>query len=336
MIAIPLTKPILEHNSFMDIGLQAIPGLTSLVAYLVCPKSRAPRSGLSTRESTSRPTMMKRIFALAILCVVTAASQGTNGPATAQQTLDWASIFQDAVVHDSAINDRARDRMFNEIMPKLLNGEASLTAAEVPRIVEQLNRKEDGIRLQASALFVVLAQFRQDSAVVLSSALPALNDHVHDSFPRVRTNSLNAVCHLNPVIPTEELQFLIRLMNDPDESLANRAVLGIARTTSSRPEATDAIERALSRSDSPGRRLAAIQAVGATHVTDSRVVEMLGNLLTERDRNTVRTALISIRQLGIRAITPNLPQLTRLAETSDDKELATLAQQIVDEQNYKH
>src|SRR5579883_2548559 len=59
------------------------------------------------------------------------------------QTIDWAKNFQDVVANDRAANDRARDEMFNEILPKLLKEDASLAAAEVPGLVEQLNRKED-------------------------------------------------------------------------------------------------------------------------------------------------------------------------------------------------
>jgi len=36
------------------------------------------------------------------------------------QTIDWAKNFQDVVANDRAANDRARDEMFNEILPMRL------------------------------------------------------------------------------------------------------------------------------------------------------------------------------------------------------------------------
>ncbi|HZS52752.1 MAG TPA: hypothetical protein VFA65_00005, partial [Bryobacteraceae bacterium] len=96
-------------------------------------------------------------------------------------------IFDEAVIPDRAVNDRARDRMFNEIMPKLTANDGSFLAAEIGGIVAQLDRKNDGIRQQASGVLSVLAQFRPDSSSTLAPAFSALMVHVRDTAPRIRT-----------------------------------------------------------------------------------------------------------------------------------------------------
>lgn len=251
-------------------------------------------------------------------------------PVSFSQTLDWGKIFQDAVVRDPTTNDRARDRMFNEIMPKLLNGDASFTAAEVAGIARQLNTKEDGVRQQASGVLSVLAQFRPDSAAVLAQALSVLMDHVGDSAPRVQTNSLNALCSLRPGIPSEEVQFLISLMGDRDERLGDQAVFGVARMADSRADAMEAIEKALSKDSLPDRRIAAIRAITAAHLTSPTVLARLGELLG--DSTVARETLEAISNLGDVAIKENLDQLDRFVQTSDSNDLVAAAKQLIERQ----
>lgn len=272
---------------------------------------------------------MRRVlsfFSCTVLLCLTA-------PFLLSQGLDWAKIFEDAVVRDRAINDRARNRMFTNIMPKLLNEEPSLVAAEIPKIAQQLNRKEAGIRQQASGIILVLAQFRPDSASVLSSAFPALRDHVQDLEPRIRTNSLSALCFLRPDIPPEQLEFLIHLMEGKDESSAYRAAFGVARMADLRSDAAGAIDKALSQNDSPGRKIAAIQALGAAHVMSENIVSRLGTVLTDRDTMARRAALQAISALGVPAIRANLTQLNQLAATSSDSELVVLSRRLIERQS---
>ena len=252
------------------------------------------------------------------------------------QTIDWAKNFQDVVANDRAANDRARDEMFNEILPKLLKEDPSLAAAEVPGLVEQLNRKEDKIRLQASAIILVLAQFRSDSATVLARAIPALMNHVQDSVPRIRTNSLNALCTLRPDIPHEELQFLIQLAEGQDDQLASRALFGLARMADSHVDAANAIEAALLRG-SPNRKLSAIRALPAAgRPIPQQLVSRLGDLLIEDNTQIVSAALEAIGRLGLSAIRLNLIQLNQLAETSADVRLADAARQLIARQYSPH
>lgn len=274
-------------------------------------------------------SIMKRCAAISLLIF-------TGSTLAPCREFDWAKLFQDAVVRDPATNDHARDQFFNQIMPKLLNEELSLAAEEIPGIVVQLNREDDGIRVQASAVLSVLAQLRPDSATVLSQAFPALMDRVQDSVPRIRINSLNALCYLRPGIPAEEIQFLIRMMDNRDELLASRATFGVARMASLRADADDAMDSALSQTDSPNRRLAAIRAMLPAHVTSPRLVSRLGGLLGDKDTEVIRAALQAIQELGIPAITANLNQLNQLAETSGDKEVTDLARQLIERQSSIH
>jgi hypothetical protein len=252
------------------------------------------------------------------------------------QHVNWAKNFEDAVTNDPAVKDRARDEMFHDILPKLTTEEASLAAAEIPGLAEQLNRKEDKIRLQASAILAALAPSRPDSVTVLAAALPALMDHAQDSVPRIRANSIRALTFLRPDIPAEELQFLIRMMDGNDQALAEEAALGIARMAGSHPDAADAIDRAVSQNDRPGVRLAAIRVLPVAQPIPPRLVSRLGELLTDADPKVVRASLEAISRAGISVITANLNQLNQVAETSSDKELAQFARQLIERANSPH
>src|SRR5579875_1807379 len=173
--------------------------------------------------------------------------------------------------------------------------------------------------------------------VVGRSLQPMLTtmNHVQDSVPRIRTNSLNDLCTLRPDIPHEELQFLIQLAEGQDDQLASRALFGLARMADSHVDAANAIEAALLRG-SPSRKLAAIRALAAAHVTAPRLLTRLGGLLTDGNPEMVRAALQSIAELGIPAISANPNELNQLAETSQDKYLADSAKQLIERQRVAH
>jgi hypothetical protein len=252
------------------------------------------------------------------------------------QHVNWAKNFEDAVSNDPAVQDRARDEMFHDILPKLTTEEASLAAAEIPGLAEQLNRKENKIRLQASAILAALAPSRPDSVTVLAVALPALMDHAQDSVLRIRRNSVSALCLLRPDIPDEELRFLIRVMDGNDQSLAAEAAFGVARMAGSRPDAADALYRAISQNDRPNLRFAAIRVIPAAQPIPPRLISELGELLVDRDAKVVRASLEAISRAGVSVITANLNQLNQVAETSSDKELAQFARQLIERANSPH
>src|SRR5579875_3581012 len=117
------------------------------------------------------------------------------------QTLDWAKIFKEAVVRNRAINDRARDRMLNEIAPKLLSQDPSFASEEMPGIAMQLNSDDSGIRQQASGVLSVLAQFRPDSASVLSRAFPILMGTFTTQRQECESTRLMLCAFLGPKFP---------------------------------------------------------------------------------------------------------------------------------------
>ncbi len=245
------------------------------------------------------------------------------------QSLDWGKIFDEAVIPDRAVNDRARDRMFNEIMPKLTANDGSFLAAEIGGIVAQLDRKNDGIRQQASGVLSVLAQFRPDSSSTLAPAFSALMVHVRDTAPRIRTNSLNALCALRPEIPEEQMQFLIKLASDSDESLASRALFGVARMASFRIAASEAMNKSLLQTDPYDRRMAAVRAIAAARVTSPALVRSLGSLLDDKDATLVHTILEAMEELGGSAIAANIDQLNHVINASSDSESVALARRLV-------
>jgi len=126
---------------------------------------------------------------------------GTAAIAAPQQ--DWAKLFDRLNSRDRAISDPARTEIATVTLPKLGEGKPELVTAEIPGLVAQLNRSDnDGARRQAIAFLMVIAQFRTDSATVLSGALSALIEHAQDdSLPEIRRNSVQALALLNPSIP---------------------------------------------------------------------------------------------------------------------------------------
>ncbi len=113
-----------------------------------------------------------------------------------------------------------------------------------------------------------LGQIRQDSAEVLAAAVPALMTHVHDSGRRIRLNSVNTLSGLNPELPDDVLQFLVKLLGESDDTLAGSALFGIARSSDKHSDAAAALAKTLTQNDSAVRKLAAIQSMQAAHVTN--------------------------------------------------------------------
>lgn len=115
------------------------------------------------------------------------------------------------------------------------------------------------------------------------------------------------------------------------EDLAISAVSGVARMADARSEAADAVEKA-TESHSTARRVAAMKAIGGANVTGAKLVSRLGTLLNDHDDGIVRAALAAIGNLGAAAIRLNSPQIEELAENSSNKELVTLAHELLKQQ----
>ncbi|MGA8028286.1 MAG: hypothetical protein WB992_14175 [Bryobacteraceae bacterium] len=88
-----------------------------------------------------------------------------------------------------------------------------------------------------------------------------------------------------------------------------------------------ALDKALS--DTPARKTAAIKAIGAAVVSDPRLESRMGNLLADKDDGVVKAALETLERLSGPAISLNSVQIRRVAETSNNKELAALAHQLL-------
>ena len=127
-------------------------------------------------------------------------------------------------------------------------------------------------------------------------------DHARDPKTRIRYNSVNALAVLQPGIPDDVLQFLVQLMDDPDDRVSIGALHGVLRMSGSNPSAADAVEKALSRSDPRNSRLTIIKVVGESHIDAPRVCIKLGGLLKDPDANVVGASLMAINRLGKPAI----------------------------------
>ena len=261
------------------------------------------------------------------LLIMSAGFLAAAWPSACHQ-VDWAKLFEDLSSGNPALVHAATERFVDVIAPEAMTEKPESLAAEMPAVVTQLNRQEDAIRTRASGLLAVLAQLRPDSAVVLSAAIPALIDHAQDPVGEVSRNALSTLCMLRPVIPHPALQFLVSLVEGQNESLAIAASSGVARMADARVEAADALEKAIEVS-STRRKIAVIGAIGDASVTDARLVSRLGTLLANHDETVVRAALDSMGKLGSHAITLNSPQISNLADTSSDKDLAGIARQLL-------
>ena len=140
---------------------------------------------------------------------------GTAAIAAPQQ--DWATLFDRLNSRDRAISDPARAEIATVTLPKLGEGKPELVAAEIPGLVAQLNRSDnDGARRQAIAFLALVAEYRADSATVLSGALSALIEHAQDDpLPEIRKNSVQALASLNPNIPERAIAELMCPYREP-------------------------------------------------------------------------------------------------------------------------
>jgi hypothetical protein len=250
-------------------------------------------------------------------------------PNLVAQSIDWATLFEGATIRNPATNDSVREKMTGEVLPQLFQDDAVVLSGELPGLLVQFKRKDDAIRLQASAVLLVLAQFRPDSAAALGPAVPVLIDHVQDAVPRIRKNSVNTLSSLNPVIPVKVLHLLLKLLDGSDEPLADAAAYGVARMVDSSADASSSLIRILSQKGPTEKKIAVIKGISAARVTDTKTLANLANALEDKDEVVVAATLQAISALGPQAIGLNLRQITGIAEISSDKDDAALARQLV-------
>lgn len=247
------------------------------------------------------------------------------------QEIDWASIVRDLTSTDSALREATFEALVDKIHPKLCKEEGPLLEAEIPGLVDQLSQKGNVARLQASGILYTIGQCRSDSEITLARAIPALVDHAkNDSFERIRGNSIRTLVDLKPNIPNEVFSFLVGVMKGYDDNLAVLATYGVARRASPGSEAEELLSEALSQRKSIGRKKAAINALLYGGVTDPLLMNRLGAVLNDPDPSVVKIALNVISHLGTRAIEPNRQQLSSLASSSQDAEIAAVAKHLAE------
>ncbi|MGA8028285.1 MAG: hypothetical protein WB992_14170 [Bryobacteraceae bacterium] len=137
---------------------------------------------------------MRRSLAVVILLC--------SGVAVAFPQLDWAKLFDRLTSRDRAISDAARAEIAT-VLPRLVEEKPELVIGEIAGLVAQLNRSDNDVARKGAAAFLTLiAEFRQDSATVLSGALSDLIEHAqNDPLPEIRKDSVLALASLNPSIP---------------------------------------------------------------------------------------------------------------------------------------
>ena len=141
--------------------------------------------------------------------------------------------------------------------------EAALEKADVSPLKSLLGSEKSQMRLQASATLLAFGECRSDSADVLSALIPDFVLHAEDQASRVALNSVNTMGMLRPDIPSDALRCLIRVLGGTNEDLAAMATRGVARMATNSPDATQALDSALSQHRSASLQLAAIQAISA-------------------------------------------------------------------------
>jgi HEAT repeat protein len=252
------------------------------------------------------------------------------------QQIDWANFFRDLVSRDHAVQNAALEKMANDILPKLCSGKAELIAPEIPGLIKEMEDSNPEVRVETSAFLFTMARFRPDSEIVLAAAIPVFMDHAqHDTESQTRRNCANALAELKPEVPAQALPLMLQLADGNDAAVQPGAIWGLARVANSHPQAAQALGEILTQNDSATKKKLAIGAIGANHLSDTRLIAALGGFLSDNNPDLQRTALLAINRCGGRAVAVNREQLARFAETSTNKDLAALARRLLDRSEQK-
>ena len=207
----------------------------------------------------------------------------------------------------------------------------NVVAPEIQGLAEQLDQKSRDVRIQASAFLLTIARFRPDSAVILLPAVSALVNHVRDPVSQTRQNCVNALAFMKPQMPVSALPLLLSLVDGQDVAVQPGAIFGVARMANTSAEAARMLNQLLSQSNSATKKKLVLEAIPAAGVSDRQLVARLGVFLSDRDKEIQRTALLAINKFGNEAVILNRNQLAIFAQTSTDKDLAGLAQQLLNQ-----
>jgi hypothetical protein len=237
-----------------------------------------------------------------------------------------------------AVQNAALGKMANDILPKLCSGKTELVAPEIPGLAREMEDSNLQVRIEASAFLFTTARFRSDSATVLAAAIPVFVDHAqHDTVPETRRNCVGALAELKPEIPVEALPLMLNFAegNDTAAAVQPGAIWGLARMANSHPEAAQALCKILTQNDPVAKKKSAIEAISANGVTDAQLLAALGGFLSDTSAGLQRAALLAINRYGSYAVTINREQLAKFIKTSTDKDLAALAQRLLDRAEQK-
>jgi HEAT repeat protein len=241
---------------------------------------------------------------------------------------DWLTLFRDLVSADPLVSSDARKRTFDTILPELSSKDAVSLQEDIAAITKTLQLgDEQRVREQASGLLGTLAFQRPDGTTALQPAFPVLLSLVTDKNTIVRRNAVFAIINLKPSIPKEAVPALLKTPFDSDSDIARASILGLARLSDDSNAALSAFKDLFSSHQPKRIRLLALAAIGPVKVQSPEIIGGLKQVLGDPDRELILQTLQAIRRIGPEAAIL-LEQVQNLADTSSDKEIATLAAAI--------
>jgi hypothetical protein len=167
----------------------------------------------------------------------------------------------------------------------------------------------------------------QNTTDGLNGVLPALLAHFHTADAPVRQNVVRAVAGLRPSIPPQALRELIPLIRDPDRTVQDVAIYGIARSAPQSPEARKALLDVLSDGDA-GVKVVTLKDIAFARLQDPAIVGKLRQLLSDKDRSVVLGSIGALDYAGA-AAAPARAELERIQQDSSDPELAKAAANVI-------
>lgn len=167
-----------------------------------------------------------------------------------------------------------------------------------PALIAALDDDDDGVRIQASAIFGGIGMFRRhDGRAILGTLELDLIERFDDPNRQVRTNLISVVSSLEPAPAylAQAIEAFERHLNDPDFGVRGRALFGLARVAPDSPSATAAIVSLIDRTADPEARRGLIQRLALARPRHPAIVRKLIEQLNQ-DHHQLR--LGSVRALG--------------------------------------
>ncbi len=233
---------------------------------------------------------------------------------SAQTPVTLKSFFQDLIrnFRTSGLPDSKTLLNVQEQVAGMSSGEVS---EALPSIAAALNYPDESVQAYgASAIFAV--SLRSDSAELLKPYISSVGGLFNSPSNRLQYLAALTLVGLKPSPPPEVLPPMLAYLNStgPPPVRQVSALAALVRIAPEKPEVIDAVVKFMSRPLDTDTRIAVLNSIHTSRVTDLRVRDAVIATLADSHAGVKLSAIGVLIRMGPDAITQAEPLLQELAQ----------------------